>query len=116
MIRSMLSRGHHNVSVRSAETDREIYARRIVGQVEEESHTVETAILLKVLSEETRRLHVDSHGSEDDREIVFMSVVDALGGCRLGVAFGRLLVDKSGLTTNLGSELVGVEGGRQSRC
>ncbi len=38
--------------------------RRVVGKVEEERYTVQTAVLLEVLFEETRSLHVYTHSSE----------------------------------------------------
>ena len=93
-------------------------ARRVVGQVKEEGDPVETAVLLKVLTEEAGSLHVDSHRGEHDREVVLVAVVDALGRRRLGVPVGRDLVDETSLATdlrgNLQTRTVGVSSGSAS--
>jgi hypothetical protein len=49
------------------------------------------------LLEESSSLHVDTHGGKDDREVVLVPVVDALG--RSGP------LDQAGLTTDLGGNL-----------
>lgn len=53
---------------------------RIVGQVQEQSHSVKTAVGLKVLLEEPRRFHVHTHRSEHDRKVVFVPIVHIFGG------------------------------------
>jgi hypothetical protein len=73
------------------------HARWVVGQVEEEGDSVERAVLLKVLSEEARRLHVDTHGGKDDGKVVVMIVVNALTG----------LGDETRLPTDLRGNLRG---------
>lgn len=50
----------------------------VVGQVQEQGNTIQTSVLFKVLFEVPGSLHVDTHSSEDDREIVFVSVVYVL--------------------------------------
>jgi hypothetical protein len=50
------------------------------------------------LLEESSSLHVDTHGSEDDGKVVFVTVVHALAGSRS--------LDKTRLSTNLSSNLV----------
>ena len=42
----------------------------IVGKIQEEANVLHTSILLKVLLEEPRSLHVYSHGGEHDGEVV----------------------------------------------
>ena len=79
--------------------------RRVVGQVHEQGDSVQTTVLLKVLLEESSSLHVDTHGSEDDGEVVGVSVVDTLGGTR-AVNLGTGSVDETGLTTDLGGDLM----------
>jgi hypothetical protein len=91
MIRSMLCR----VS-RRHQLPPPHYVRWVVGQVQEQGDTLHTAVLLKVLGEETARLQVDTHGTENDGEVVVVAVVYALGG----------LSDQTGLSTNLRSNLV----------
>jgi hypothetical protein len=72
-------------------------ARRVVGQVEEESDTVKRSILLEVLLEEASGLHVDTHSGEDDGEVVLVTVVNTL--C------ASWTLDEAGLTTDLGGDL-----------
>ena len=55
-----------------------MYLRRVIGQVKEETHILHRTILLEVLFEETSCLHVYTHGSEYNGEIVVMIVHDAL--------------------------------------
>jgi hypothetical protein len=73
------------------------YARGVVGQVEEQSHTIQRTVLFKVLLEISSGLHVDTHGGEDDGEVVLVTVVDSLGRSRT--------VDEPGLTTDLSGDL-----------
>jgi hypothetical protein len=80
-----------------------LYVRRVVGQVQEQGDTLHTAVLLKVLGEEAARLQVDTHGTENDGEVVVVVVVYALCG----------LSDETGLSTNLRSDLVVGKTGRR---
>ena len=70
--------------------------RRVVSKVEEERYTVETAVLLEVLLEESCGLHVDTHGREHDGEVIFMSVMNILCWA----------LDQTCLSDDLGSNLV----------
>lgn len=70
--------------------------RRVIGQVQEQSDTLHTTILLEVASEEPASFHVDTHGSENDREVLLVTIVDAL--CRL--------LDQTCLTTDLRGDFV----------
>ncbi|KAI0564002.1 hypothetical protein FGB62_31g125 [Gracilaria domingensis] len=118
--RHLLTRGRHlskRVSVRAhvGEDDEHVHAalvrevlgggegeaRRddtfdggVVGQVEEERDLAHGAVLLKVLPEEARGLHVDSHGGEHDGKVGVLAVAV------LGV------LDEPGLATDLGGDLV----------
>ena len=69
--------------------------RRVVGQVQEQSNSLHTAVLLEIASEESAGFQVDTHGTEDDGEVVLVVIVNTLGG-----------LDQTGLSTNLGSDLV----------
>ena len=71
--------------------------RWVVGVVEEERDAIERAILLEVLAEEAGGLHIDTHGSKDDREVVFVAIVHVF--CR---AF-----DEACLSTDLSGNLEG---------
>jgi hypothetical protein len=72
-------------------------SRRVVCQVEEERRPVERTVLLEVRLEEPSGLHVDSHGSEDDREVVLVTVVNT---------FARSWsLDETGLSTDLSGDL-----------
>lgn len=70
--------------------------RRVISQVQEQRDTLHTAVLLEITGEETASLHVDTHSCEDDREVLFVSVVDVLSR----------LADQASLATNLGSNFV----------
>lgn len=84
-------------------------SRRVVCQVQEQGNTLHTAVLLEVSCEETRCLQVDTHSTENDGEVVSVSVVYAL------VDPGRP-TDKTGLSANLsGDFVVGETGGREDR-
>lgn len=72
------------------------HLRWIVGQVEEESDTLHTAVLLKISGEEAAGLQVDTHGTKDNGEIVLVSIV---------YTFGRLS-NQASLSTNLGGNFV----------
>ena len=70
--------------------------RGIIGQVQKQGHSLHTAILLEVTSKETTGFHVNTHGSEDNREVLLVIIVDTL----------RRLLDQTGLTTDLRGNLV----------
>ena len=54
------------------------HLRRVIRQVQEQGDTLHTAILLEISCEETTCFQVDTHSTENDREVVCVSVVDAL--------------------------------------
>ena len=70
--------------------------RRVVCQIEEKSDPFHTAVFFEIAGEESTRLHVDTHGSEDDGEVLLMTIMNIL--CRL--------VHQTSLSTNLSSNLV----------
>lgn len=70
--------------------------RGIVRQVSEHSDTLHRAVLLEVLGKETGSLQVHTHSTEDDGEVVVVHVLGTLA----------LVLDKTGLTTDLSSNLV----------
>jgi hypothetical protein len=96
MIRSMLCRVSRNF------LHAPHHLRRVVGQVQEQGDTLHTAVLLEVLGEEAARLQVDTHGTEDDREVVVVVIVHTL--CWLS--------DQAGLSANLRGDLVMRQTGR----
>ena len=51
----------------------------VVGQVQEQSDTIQTSVLLKVLFEIPGSLHVHTHSGKNDREVVLVSIVYVLG-------------------------------------
>jgi hypothetical protein len=53
---------------------------RIVCVIKEERDTIQRSILLKVLLEETRSLHVHTHRRKDNGEVVLVSIVHVLRG------------------------------------
>lgn len=69
--------------------------RRVVRQVQEQGNSLHTAVLLEIASEESAGFQVDTHGTEDDGEVVRVIIVNALGG-----------LDQTGLSADLGSNLV----------
>jgi hypothetical protein len=75
------------------------YLRRIVGQIQEQSDTFQTSILLEIPGEETSSFQVDTHSSENNREILFVSIM-----CTL--IRDTLLLHQTGLSTNLSSDFV----------
>mmetsp|Transcript_41326 Transcript_41326/g.76377 ORF Transcript_41326/g.76377 Transcript_41326/m.76377 type:complete len:202 (-) Transcript_41326:324-929(-) len=66
----------------------------VIGKVQEECRTLHGTGLLEVSTEETGSLHVDTHRTEHNSKVLLVTVN------------GVLLLDKRGLTTNLGSDLV----------
>ena len=70
--------------------------RRVVCQVEEQSDTLHTAVLLKVASEEATRLQVDTHSTEDNGEVVVVVIMYTLGW----------LSNKTSLSANLRGDFV----------
>lgn len=72
------------------------HSRRVVCQVQEQRDTLHATILLEIPCEEATCLQVDTHGTEDDGEVIVVVIVNALCG----------LSDQAGLSANLGSNLV----------
>lgn len=66
----------------------------VVGQVQEEHHTLHRSVLLEVGLEETGDFHVDSHGCEHDAEVLLTVIGDVLA------------LDEGGLSHDLGSDFV----------
>jgi len=93
MIRSILDFVSH-----FANTVRQ-YLRRIVCQVQEQGHTLQTAVLLEISGEETSSFQVNTHSCENNRKVVFVSIVCSL-------IRDALLLDQTSLSTNLSSNLV----------
>lgn len=81
------------------------HLRRVVRQVQEQGDTLHATVLLEISCEETTCLQVDTHSTEDDGEVVGVSVVYAL------VDLSRP-TDQAGLSTNLRSDLVVGKTGR----
>jgi hypothetical protein len=76
----------------------------IVGQVHEQDDTVHGAIDFEIRLEETSGLHIDTHGGENDREVLFRVIMDVL------------MLHKGGLSANLGTDgVVRKTGGREER-
>lgn len=67
----------------------------VVRKVEEERDTIETAVRLEVLLEESRGFHVDTHRRKHDGEVVLMTIVHVLRGT----------LDQASLSYNLCSNL-----------
>lgn len=74
-------------------------SRRIVGKVEEKSDTLQGTVLLEIAGEESGSLQVDTHGTENDGEVLLVAVVDTLVG-------DTLLLDETSLSANLGGDFV----------
>ena len=72
------------------------YVRRIVCQIQEQRHSFHTAILFEVPCEESTCFHIDTHGSEHNGEILFVTIMHTFGG----------LLHKTGLSTDLSSDFV----------
>ena len=66
----------------------------VIGQVDEENNTIHRPINFKVSLEETSSLHIYTHSSEDDTEVVVRMVVHVL------------VLNKGGLTANLSTDWV----------
>lgn len=75
------------------------HSRRIVGKVEEESDTLQTAVLLEIAGEETGGFQVDTHGTENNGEVLLVAVMNTLVG-------DTLLLNQTGLSANLGGDFV----------
>ena len=95
----------HDDSVQHITIEAMKNARRVVGQIEEKSNSIQRTVLLEILSEESSGLHVDSHSGKDDGEVVLVSIVNTLGRSSFGVSLGGELVDQSGLSTDLSGNL-----------
>lgn len=52
--------------------------RRVISQVQEQRDTLHTAIFLEIAGKESSSLLVDTHGRENDGEVVLVAVVDIL--------------------------------------
>jgi hypothetical protein len=63
--------------------------------VQKECDTVQTSVLFEIRFEETRCLHVYTHGREDNGEIILVPIMDIL----------RWALYKAGLTADLGGDL-----------
>jgi hypothetical protein len=74
------------------------HVRRIICQVEEESDTFHGTIFFEILFEESSSLHVDTHSTEHNREIVFVTIMDVFSGSKL--------LDQTSLTTDLSGNLL----------
>lgn len=72
---------------------------RVVGVVQEQGDTIQRPVLLEIGLEEASSLHVDTHCGEDDREVVFVSIVHILSWA----------LDETGLATNLSGNLYIIE-------
>lgn len=53
--------------------------RRVVCKVQEKGDSFHAAVLLEVSCEEPTRLEIDTHGTENDREVVLVPIVDVFG-------------------------------------
>jgi len=73
--------------------------RRIVGKVKEESGALQTAVLLEVAGEETSGLQVNTHGGEDDGEVLLVVIMNTL-------ARDTVTLNQTGLPTNLGGDFI----------
>jgi hypothetical protein len=71
--------------------------RRVVGQVKEKSDTLHGTVLLEILLEESSCFHVNTHSTENDREVIFVTIVNVFSRSKL--------LDQASLTTNLGGNL-----------
>jgi hypothetical protein len=82
------------------------YSRWIVCQVQEQRDTLHTAVLLEIACEEASSFQVDTHGTEDDGEVVGVSIVDAL-------VDPSWATDQTSLSANLGGNFVVRQTGRR---
>mmetsp|Transcript_34043 Transcript_34043/g.50535 ORF Transcript_34043/g.50535 Transcript_34043/m.50535 type:complete len:228 (-) Transcript_34043:1446-2129(-) len=67
---------------------------RIIGQVQEQGSTLHSTTFLEVSTEETGGLHVDTHSSKDNSEVLLVTIDSVL------------LLHQRGLTRNLSGDLV----------
>ncbi|KAH3674917.1 hypothetical protein WICPIJ_009426 [Wickerhamomyces pijperi] len=67
----------------------------IVGQVQEQRGSLQGPILFEITLEETGSLQVDTHGSEDNGEVLLVAIMDVLGWS-----------NQPGLSTDLGGNFV----------
>lgn len=74
------------------------HIRRVIGQVEEQRHAFHRARLLEITSEESRGIQVDTHGAEDNAEVVLVVVMCAL--------VHILILHETSLTTDLCGDFV----------
>ena len=76
-------------------------SRGIIGKIQEERNPLHASVLLKVAREESTRLHVDTHGRENDGEVVLVSVMNTFCGfayqaCLSTYLCGDLVMWKTG--------------------
>ena len=88
----------------------------VIGQIEEQHGPLQRAVLLKVLLEEVRSLHGDSHGGKNNGKLVAspsgsLGVAMASLGCLPALA----AVDQAGLAADLGGNVIVGETCRNSR-
>jgi hypothetical protein len=57
-----------------------MYLRWVISQIQEQANILHGAILFKILFEEPSSLHVDTHRSEYNSEVIVMIVQDSLTG------------------------------------
>ncbi|KAI6761576.1 hypothetical protein HG531_002129 [Fusarium graminearum] len=72
---------------------------QIGNRVKEKSGALQTAVLLKIAGEEAGGFQVNTHSTEDDGEVLFVSVMNTLVG-------DALLLHETSLSTNLGGDFV----------
>mmetsp|Transcript_62504 Transcript_62504/g.167420 ORF Transcript_62504/g.167420 Transcript_62504/m.167420 type:complete len:421 (+) Transcript_62504:365-1627(+) len=75
----------------------------IVGQVQEQNHVLHGPVLLEIVLEESSGLHVHSHGTKHNREVVSRVILRVL------------LLHKTRLSANLGRDLVVRQTGRREQ-
>ena len=74
MIRSILNKGQYDPKLIAITNN----SRRVIGQIQEECNTAHAAVLFEVSCEESTCLQVDTHSTEDDREVVLVPIVNVL--------------------------------------
>lgn len=99
--------------------------RRVVRQVQEQCDTLHAAILLEISGEEAARLQVDTHGTEHNREVVVVVIMDTLSRLSNEASLsanlrGDFVVRETGGGENgnllaTGDRVHGVDGGDTSR-
>jgi hypothetical protein len=81
-------------------------SRRVVCQVQEQSDALHATVLFEIPGKEAARFQVDTHGTENDGEVVIVVIVYTL----------RRLPDQTSLSANLsGDFVVGETGSGEDR-